>query len=149
MKLNRLWTFTLLFLAVIAAAFFIPVHIGASGAIGMCLLGVVIGDDLDFGVAADQASLTAQRTSMSGKIDVTEARDKTGKVIAASLYNKTQDIRIEGLGSTTVTLGATLSLTTPPMTLVGSAAYVLEAGVDESNVEFVKSMITCKSWEGI
>ena len=100
----------------------------------------VVGEPLDFGVADDEASLTTQRVNMNTKTDMKSARDKNGTEIAISFYNTTQDINIEGLGATTSTPGSVLSLTSPPQTLVGGC-YILEAGVDTGNEDFVKSSI--------
>lgn len=140
----RFWLLNILLIAVLVTAR--KFHLGGSEVVA---LGIVIGADLDFGIPTDEASLTTQRVSMTGQVDVKTARDKDGIEIAASLYNQTQDIMVEGLGTTNLQPAATLSLTTPPIDLVGSAAYILSATVDTENEAFVKSSIRAKCWEGI
>lgn len=108
----------------------------------------VVGASLAFGVTSDQASLTTSKVSVSQKVDKKEARDKTGKVVAVSYYNKTSEVTIEGLGKATQTLGASLSITSSPSTLVG-AVFAEQVDVEEGNEDFTKSTVKGMAYEGI
>ena len=109
---------------------------------------VIIGDALDFGVSANQETLTTMRLQMGLKSDMKEARNKDGDVVAVAFYNKTNDITIEGYGNFESNPGTALSLSDPPTTPVGGV-YILEINIDEGQEDFVKSTIRAKAWENI
>jgi predicted alternative tryptophan synthase beta-subunit len=111
--------------------------------------GTVVQDGaLEFGVAADEASLVTQSVSVTNKIDKKEARDKCGIIVAVAYYNPTSEIQIEGLGTAATTVGSALSLTGTYLGLAG-ATYVDEVSLEKANEEFVKSTIRATSYGGI
>lgn len=138
----RFWLLNIIIFTLVAIAHRIGIISGDA------VMATVVGASLDFGVASDEESLTTQKVEMTNKSDITEARDHDGDIISVSFYNYTQDISIEGLGSTTLGPGNSLSMTSPPMSLVGTA-HVLEAGVTTANTEFVKSTIKARTWAQI
>jgi hypothetical protein len=108
----------------------------------------VVGQALNFGVTADQASLVTQKVTVDNKTDKKEAKDKGGKVIAVAYYNKTSDINIDGLGVANPTLGSSLSLTSPPQAAVG-AVFAEDCNVEQGNEDFTKSTVKGTAYEGI
>lgn len=108
---------------------------------------MVVGDALAFGIESDESSLVTQKVTVTNKSDKKEARDKDGIVIAVSYYNKTSDIQIEGLGTTSLEVGASLALAND-IDLAG-AAFVDEITIDLGNEEFVKSSAKATAYEGI
>ena len=121
--------------------------LGIFGNEGVCLA-VVVGEALDFGVAEDKASLVTQKTSVSNKVDIKEARDKDGEVVAVALFNKTSDVSVEGLGTPDVYLADILTLGTVPVSAV-STVYVTEISGDEDNENFQRATIKGKAWENV
>ena len=121
--------------------------LGIFGNEGVCLA-VVVGEALDFGVADDKASLVTQKTSVNNKVDIKEARDKDGEVVAVALFNKTSDVSVEGLGTPDVYLVDTLALGTVPVAAV-STVYVTEISGDEDNENFQRATIKGKAWENV
>jgi len=103
---------------------------------------------LEFGIAADEASLTTQTVSVTNKKDKKEARDKCGIIVAVSFYNATSEISIDGLGTAANSVGTALSLSGTYLTLAG-ATFVDEVGVVKTNDDFVKSSIKATSYAGI
>lgn len=103
---------------------------------------------LPFGVQADHVSLTSQRISVSNKSDKKMARDKGGNVIAVAFYNESQDINIEVLGVSDEGIGSVITLTDPPVAMVG-AVMVDEVTVDEGNEDFTKSSLRATAFSGI
>lgn len=108
----------------------------------------VVGQSLAFGITSDQASLVTQKFSVSQKVDKKEAKDKGGRTVAVAYYNKQSEISVEGLGASSSTPGASLSLTSPPVAPVGTV-FVEQVDVDSENEDFVKSTIKANAWEGI
>lgn len=111
--------------------------------------GTVVGDNtLEFGIAADEASLVTQSVSVTNKMDKKEARDKCGIVVAVAYYNPTSEIQIEGLGTATNGIGTALSLAGSYLTLAGGT-FVDEVTVEKGNEDFVKSTVKATSYGGI
>lgn len=108
---------------------------------------MVVGDALAFGVAADESSLVTQKVSIVRKSDKKEARDKSGVVVAVSYYNHTNEISIEGLGTSATTVGAALSLA-GTFTLVGDS-FVDEVTIEQGNEDFAKCSIKGTAYSGI
>lgn len=106
----------------------------------------VVGEALEFGVPADEASLVTQSVSKTSKVDKKEVRDRQGKVVAVAFYNKMDEISIEGVGTYGSAPGTSLSLS--GVTAVG-AVYVEEVAEEYQNEEFVKTSIKATAWEGI
>ena len=110
--------------------------------------GTVVGASLEFGIAADEASLVTQSVSVTNKTDKKEARDKCGIVVSVAYYNPTSEIQIEGLGTAANSVGTSISLSGSYITLAG-ATFVDEVSVEKGNEEFVKSTIKATSYSGI
>lgn len=110
--------------------------------------GTVVGEALEFGIAADEASLVTQSVSVTNKMDKKEARDKCGIVVAVAYYNPTSEIQIEGLGTAANSIGTALSLAGTYLTLAG-ATFVDEVSVEKGNEDFVKSTVKATSYGGI
>ena len=103
---------------------------------------------LEFGVAVDEASLITQSVSVTNKMDKKEARDSCGIVVAVAYYNPTSEIQIEGLGTSSNSIGSALSLSGTFLTLAG-ATFVDEVSLEKANEEFVKSTVRATSYGGI
>jgi len=111
----------------------------------MC--GTVVGDQLEFGIAEDEASLVTQSVSVTNKCDKKEVRDKCGIITSVAYYNEMSDITIEGYGQTTLTCGSLLALAnTIP---VAGAVYVDEVTIDLDNEDYVKTTIRATAYSGI
>lgn len=110
--------------------------------------GTVVGASLEFGIAADEASLTTQSVSVTNRMDKVEARDKCGIVVSVAYYNPTSDITIEGLGTAANSVGTSLSLSGTYITLAGTT-YVDEVTLEKGNQAFVSSTIRATSYGGI
>lgn len=111
--------------------------------------GTIVQDGtLEFGVSDDEASLVTQSVSVTNKKDKKEARDKCGIIVAVAYYNETSEVQIEGLGTSSASIGSSLSLTGTFLTLAG-ATFVDEVSLEKANEEFVKSSIRATSYEGI
>jgi predicted alternative tryptophan synthase beta-subunit len=110
--------------------------------------GTIVGEELEFGIEDDEASLVTQSVSVTNKKDKKEARDKCGDIIAVSYYNPTSEIQIEGLGTAANTVGSALSLAGTYLTLAGQT-FVDEVSLEKANEEFVKSSVKATSYGGI
>jgi len=109
--------------------------------------GTVVGDALEFGIAADEASLVTQSVSITNKTDKKEARDKCGIIVAVAYYNETSDLTIEGLGTSAASPGDALTMVGTYPT--AGATFVDEVTIDKANEEFTKSTIRATSYSGI
>ena len=110
--------------------------------------GTIVGQELEFGIELDEASLVTQSVSVTNKMDKKEARNNCGDIVAVAYYNPTSEIQIEGLGTATDTVGSALSLAGTYLTLAGDT-FVDEVSVEKANEEFVKSSIKATSYGGI
>ena len=99
-------------------------------------------------VSDDEASLVTQSVSTTRKSDKKEARDSCGIVVAVAYYNNTADITIDGLGTSTETIGGAIALT-GNFGLTAGTILVDEVTVDKSNEEFVTSSIKATQYSGI
>ena len=110
--------------------------------------GTIVGEQLEFGIVAEEASLVTQSVSVTNKMDKKEARNSCGSIVSVAYYNATSEVQIEGLGTATNTVGTSLSLSGTYLTLAGET-YVDEVSVEKANEEFVKSSIKATSYSGI
>lgn len=104
----------------------------------------VVGSALAFGVPNAEASLTTQSVSITKKIDKKEGKNECGVTVSVAYYNQTTEVTVEGLGISSATLGATLSITTGSNTI-----YVEEVTIAYGNEEFTKSTVKGTRYHGI
>jgi hypothetical protein len=110
--------------------------------------GTIVGEELEFGIEQDEASLVTQSVSVTNKMDKKEARNNCGDIVTVAYYNPTSEVQIEGLGTASNTIGSALSLAGTYITLAGDT-FVDEVSVEKANEEFVKSSIKATSYGGI
>ena len=112
----------------------------------MC--GTVVGNQLEFGIASDEASLVTQSVSVTKKSDKKAARDKCGTVISVAYYNKMADVTIEGYGTSAATIGSALTIANS-INLGAGTTLVDEVTIDLANEEYVKSSIKATHYSGV
>ena len=110
--------------------------------------GTIVGEQLEFGIELEEASLVTQSVSVTNKMDKKEARNSCGSIVSVAYYNPTSEIQIEGLGTATNRVGSALSLAGTYLTLAGET-FVDEVSVEKANEEFVKSSIKATSYSGV
>ncbi len=110
--------------------------------------GRVVGQDLEFGISDEEASLVTQSVSVTNKTEKKEARDKCGIIVAICYYNLSSEVTIEGLGVTEALIGDSLSLAGTYQGLAG-ATFIEEITIEKKNEEFTKSTIKAMSYSGV
>lgn len=110
--------------------------------------GTVVGQQLAFGVANDEASLVTQSVSVTKKSDKKEARDKCGNIISAAYYNYMADISVEGLGTSAASIGATMAVANS-VSLGAGTTFIDEVSIDLGNEDYVKSSIKATHYANI
>ena len=111
----------------------------------MC--GTTIGADLDFGIDNDELSLTTNQVSVVHRADQKEARDRCGDVVSVTFYNKHHELTIEGLGTTSATVAANVTLTGSYG--ITGLVIIQEITVDRQSEEYKRTSIRATAWEGI
>jgi hypothetical protein len=106
-----------------------------------------VGDNLAFGIAADEASLVTQSVEVTHGSDKKEARDKCGNVIAVAYYNGRADINISGLGQSAELPGAILALA-GSFGAVGTVC-IDEVSIRKNNEGFVETQIKATGYKHI
>lgn len=109
--------------------------------------GTVVGQQLEFGIENDEASLVTQSLSVTNTCDKAEVRDNCGIIVSVAFFNDMSDISIEGVGTSTAQCGALLSLANN--VTVAGATYIDEVTIDYNNQDFVSSSIRATSYSGI
>jgi len=102
-----------------------------------------------FGVDDDEATLVTQSVQHTKKSDKKEARDNCGNVVAVAYYNVTSEVTVEGIGTSTLAVGAALTLAGTGLGTVSGALYVDEVTVEKNNEEFIKSTVKATAYTGI
>ena len=102
-----------------------------------------VGSD-DWGISGDVESLVTQKVSSTQKVEKKEAIKASGEVGAVCYYNKSTEISIEGLGTASKAIAATITTAVVPS--AGGTFYCSEVTVDLTNEDFVKSSVKGVAW---
>lgn len=97
---------------------------------------------LTFGVgASDEASLITHGIKVTRKAKQKFAADRYGSTIAVAFYDPSVEVNIEGLATTTLTVGSAMTLANAATISVTGTLLVEEISEDRSNEDFVKTTI--------
>lgn len=102
-----------------------------------------------FGVGADEASLVTSTVRHVKTSDKKEAKDHCGNVVAVAFYNKRSEVTVEGLGTSALDIGATLSLSSSNLGTIVGTLFVDQVSIEQTNEDFIKTTITATAYDNI